>query len=314
MRRTRSVCCLRAQGELDLWSNDAPLHGETTSQEPEDPTARLMERAVSPSVISEAISRVISNKGAAGVDGIPFTALRELWKTHGERICEVLLDGSYSPCPVRRVTIPKPDGGERELGIPTVQDRVVQQMLLLVLQPIFDPQFSEGSYGFRPGRSAHDAVRAAKGFVEEGRPWVADIDLEKFFDRVHHDLLMNRLSKRIADQRVLKVIRRFLRSGIMDGGILSTREEGTPQGGPLSPFLANFLLDDLDKELERRGHRFVRYADDCNVYFETKRAAERGMAWITEYMEVKLRLKVNRAKSAVALSSERRFPGFHDLP
>jgi group II intron reverse transcriptase/maturase len=215
---------------------------------------------------------------------------------------------------VRRVTIPKPDGGERELGIPTVQDRVVQQMLLLVLQPIFDYEFSDGSYGFRPGRSAHDAVGAARAFVNEGRTWVADIDLEKFFDRVHHDLLMNRLSKKIADQRVLKVIRRFLRSGIMSGGILSSREEGTPQGGPLSPFLANFLLDDLDKELERRGHRFVRYADDCNVYFETKRAAERGMAWITEYMEVKLRLKVNRAKSAVALSSERRFPGLYDLP
>jgi len=301
------------QMSLDLW--DDPSREEVLSpQEPEDPTVGLMEQAVSPLIIAQAMRHVISNHGAPGIDGISVSELPDLWARHGARVCQVLLEGSYVPTPVRRVSIPKPDGGERLLGIPTVMDRLVQQMLLLVLQPILDASFSDASYGFRPGRSAHDAVCKARTYVDEGRSWVADIDLEKFFDTVHHDILMSKLSKRIADKRVLKVIRRYLKAGVLLGGVVIHSEEGTPQGGPLSPLLANFYLDDLDKKLESGGCCFVRYADDCNIYFGSERAAKRGMAWITEYMEVKLRLRVNRAKSAVALTSKRRFPWVHDLP
>jgi RNA-directed DNA polymerase len=266
--------------------------------------------AVRPEVVSEAISRVKSNGGSPGVDGMTVRELDTFWRSHGEKICRVLVSGDYIPRPVRRVTIPKPDGGERELGVPTVVDRVVQQMLLIVLEPRFEAQFSDASYGFRPNRSAHGAVKKAKEHVASGLEWVVDIDLERFFDRVNHDVLMSRLALRISDRRVLKLIRRFLSSGVMLNGVVWDREEGTPQGGPLSPLLANALLDDFDKELERRGLHFVRYADDCNIYVGSERAAARVLETATNFLEVKLRLRVNRLKSASARVSERRFLGF----
>lgn len=271
-----------------------------------------MERAVSPEVVMRALSRVKTNGGSPGPDGMTVLELDAFWSAHGGRICEVLLAGDYVPRPVLRKRIPKPDGGERLLGIPSVVDRVVQEMLRQVLEPLLDPEFSDSSYGFRPGRSAHDAVSRAGEYVASGLEWVVDIDLERFFDRVNHDVLMSRLARRITDPRVLKLVRRFLNAGVMEDGVVFRTLEGTPQGGPLSPLLSNLLLDDLDKELERRGHRFVRYADDCNIYVRTQTSAERVLASVTLYLEEKLRLKVNRAKSAAALSSERRFPGFYD--
>jgi len=266
--------------------------------------------AVRPEVVSEAISRVKSNGGSAGVDGMTVLELDSYWRLHGEKLCSVLVSGDYLPRPVRRVRIPKAGGGERELGVPTVVDRVVQQMLLIVLEPRFEALFSDSSYGFRPNRSAHDAVTKAKEYVASGLGWVVDIDLERFFDRVNHDVLMSRLALRISDRRVLKLIRRFLNSGVMLNGVVMDTEEGTPQGGPLSPLLANVLLDDFDKELERRGLHFVRYADDCNIYVGSNRAAARVLETATDFLEVKLRLRVNRMKSASAPVSERRFLGF----
>ena len=270
----------------------------------------LMEKAVSPEVISLAISHVKKNKGAPGIDGKTVDELDELWSAHGARICQVLVAGDYIPRPVRQKLIPKPDGGERMLGIPTVLDRLVQTMLVLVLEPLFEPHFSDSSYGFRPGRSQYMAVAKAKEYVVSGLEWVADIDLEKFFDRVNHDVLMSRVSRRVTDKRVLKLLRRFLTCGMMINGVAIETEEGTPQGGPLSPLLSNVMLDDLDKELERRGHRFVRFADDCNIYTGSEFAARRVLESVTRFLEVKLRLKVNRDKSAAALTSERRFLGF----
>jgi len=270
----------------------------------------LMSLVVRPDVVSEAISRVKSNGGAPGIDGMTANDLVPFWRVHGEKICGVLVSGDYVPRPVKRVTIPKPGGGERELGIPTVVDRVVQQMLLIVLEPRFEALFSDSSYGFRPNRSAHDAVMKAKEYVVSGLAWVVDLDLERFFDRVNHDVLMSRLARRISDKRVLKLIRRFLNSGVMVNGVVMDSEEGTPQGGPLSPLLANVLLDDFDKELERRGLHFVRYADDCNIYVGSKVAAVRVLGSATHFLEVKLRLRVNRVKSAFAPVSERRFLGF----
>lgn len=269
----------------------------------------LMELAVERRNCLAALKRVKANKGSPGIDGMTVEELPAHLKANWLHIRENLLAGRYQPQPVRRVAIPKPGGGERELGIPTVLDRFIQQLLLQVLQPRFDPTFSDASYGFRPGRRAHDAVRRAQGYVQEGRRFVVDVDLEKFFDRVNHDVLMGRLERRIADKRMLGLIRHYLSAGMLAGGITSERHEGTPQGGPLSPLLANVLLDEIDKELERRGHAFVRYADDLNVYVRSKAAGERVMAALRRLF-ANLRLRVNEAKSAVARATQRQFLGF----
>ena len=257
-----------------------------------------------------AYGRVLENKGAAGVDGIGIVEFREHLKRHWPTIKAKLLAGSYIPMPVRRVDIPKPEGGVRTLGIPTLTDRLIQQALHQVMSPIFEADFSGSSYGFRPGRSAHQAVKAARRYVSEGRRFVVDMDLEKFFDRVNHDLLMEKLSKKIGDRRVLSLIRRYLEAGMMTEGIVSPRTEGTPQGGPLSPLLSNILLTELDRELEKRGHAFCRYADDCNIYVRSRQAGERVMVSITRFLMDKLKLTVNLAKSAVARPWERKFLGY----
>ncbi|HHY66709.1 MAG TPA: group II intron reverse transcriptase/maturase [Alicyclobacillus sp.] len=269
-----------------------------------------MEKVVARQNMLAALKRVEQNKGAPGVDGIPTENLREQIRAEWSRIREELLTGIYRPQPVRRVEIPKPGGGKRMLGIPTVMDRLIQQALLQVLTPIFDPQFSEASYGFRPGRRAHEAVKKARQYVEEGYEWAVDMDLEKFFDRVNHDILMARVVRKVTDKRVLKVIRRYLQAGIMVNGVVMEREEGTPQGGPLSPLLANILLDDLDKELEKRGHKFVRYADDANIYVRSKRAGERVLASVRTFLQERLRLKLNEQKSTVDRPWKLKFLGF----
>lgn len=269
----------------------------------------LMERVVARANALAALKRVKQNQGSPGVDGMTVRDLTPYLATHWETIRAQLLAGTYQPQPVRRTEIPKPGGGTRTLGIPTVLDRFLQQCLLQVLQPQYDPTFSAHSYGFRPGRSAHDAVRAAQGYIQSGRRWVADVDLAKFFDRVHHDVLMERLSRRIADGRVLGLIRRYLVAGIMVEGVVAERHEGTPQGGPLSPLLANVLLDEVDKALEQRGLKFARYADDLNVYTGSQRAAKDAMATLKR-LYVRLRLQVNESKSAVARAWERKFLGY----
>ena len=269
----------------------------------------LLEAALTRENLQRAFKRVRANKGAAGVDGLDIGQTSRHLVTAWPVIREQLLAGVYRPSPVRRVTIPKPDGGERELGIPTVTDRLIQQALLQVLQPILDPTFSEHSYGFRPGRRAHDAVLAAQSHVQSGRRVVVDVDLEKFFDRVNHDILIDRLQKRIGDAGVIRLIRAYLNSGIMNDGVVQERYQGTPQGGPLSPLLANVLLDEVDKELERRGHCFVRYADDANVYVRSRRAGERVMGLLRR-LYAKLRLTVNETKSAVASVFGRKFLGY----
>ena len=270
---------------------------------------RLMERVVGRANALAALKRVRQNKGSPGVDGMTVEELSPYLVTHWEGLREQLLAGTYQPQPVRRYDLPKPGGGTRQLGIPTVLDRFLQQCLLQVLQPQFDPTFSDHSYGFRPGRSAHDAVRAAQGYIQSGRRWVADVDLVKFFDRVNHDVLMERLSRRIADRRVLRLIRRYLVTGILADGVVVERHEGTPQGGPLSPLLANVLLDEVDKALEKRSLAFARYADDLNVYTGSKRAADDAMATLKRLF-ARLRLQVNDAKSAVARARERKFLGY----
>lgn len=272
----------------------------------------LMERVADEANLVEALRRVCANKGSAGIDRVTVAELKA-WmseRTNREKLKEQLLGGTYQPALVRGVQIPKPGGkGVRQLGIPTVVDRLVQQAMLQVLEAIFDPNFSESSYGFRPGRGAHQALRQASQYVAEGRVYVVDLDLEKFFDRVQHDVLMARVSRKIKDKRVLALIGRFLRAGMMQNGVCVRREEGTPQGGPLSPLLANILLDDLDKELEARGHKFCRYADDCNIYMRSEAAGRRVLGSVTEFLEKRLKLKVNRDKSAVGKISERKYLG-----
>jgi group II intron reverse transcriptase/maturase len=268
-----------------------------------------MEAVVERGNLLEALKRVKRNKGSAGVDGMTTEELAPYLQLHWPRLREELLAGRYQPQPVRRVSIPKDGGGMRELGIPTVVDRFIQQALLQVLQPVFDSTFSQHSYGFRPGRSAHGAVRAAQRFVQEGRRVVVDVDLEKFFDRVNHDVLMDRLAKRLDDKRILRVVRRYLEAGVMMNGIVVERYEGTPQGGPLSPLLANVLLDEVDKELERRGHSFARYADDANIYVRSRRAGDRVMALLRDLYGA-LHLRINEKKSAVASAFSRKFLGY----
>jgi len=292
--------------------------GPGTLEEQQTPTAldparalteRLMEEVCQLDNLNQAYRRVKANKGAPGVDGMTIDELPTWFAAHEQEILAAIRDGTYEPQPLRGVQIPKPGGGVRQLGIPTVIDRFVQQALLQVLEPLLDPTFSASSYGFRPGRGAHDALAQAQKYVAEGRTIVVDMDLEKFFDRVNHDILMARLARRITDKRLLRIVRRFLEAGLMQDGVCVRRYEGTAQGGPLSPLLANLLLDDLDKELERRGHCFCRYADDCNIYVQSRAAGERVLASVTQFLEGVLRLRVNQEKSAVAPSEERKFLG-----
>ncbi|MGV1352858.1 group II intron reverse transcriptase/maturase [Klebsiella pneumoniae] len=269
----------------------------------------LLEAALTRENLQAAWKRVKANKGAAGVDGLDIEQTHRLLHTKWPQIRQELLAGKYRPMPVRRVMIPKPDGSQRELGIPSVVDRLIQQALLQVLQPLIDPTFSEHSHGFRPGRSAHDAVKAARAYVQSGKRVVVDVDLAKFFDRVNHDILVDRLKKRIPDTAVLRLIRAYLNAGIMDGGVKVERDQGTPQGGPLSPLLANVLLDEVDKALEARGYSFARYADDANVYVSSVKAGERVMAWLRR-LYGKLKLQINEAKSAVCSAFRRKFLGY----
>ncbi|WP_406867931.1 group II intron reverse transcriptase/maturase [Paraburkholderia fungorum] len=281
--------------------------------EPESPSAcdRLMEEVCERENLKQAWKRVKANKGAPGVDGMTVQALPAYLREQWPSIRATLLNGTYRPQPVRRVEIPKPDGGGvRKLGIPCALDRLVQQAVLQVLQRQWDPTFSDTSYGFRPGRSAHQAVARAQDYIQAGHRWVVDLDLEKFFDRVSHDILMGRVARRVSDKRMLKLIRSFLTAGVLENGLVGATDEGTPQGGPLSPLLSNLMLDDLDRELERRGLRFVRYADDCNVYVRSERAGQRVMAGLKAFLTGKLKLKVNEAKSAVARPHTRKFLGF----
>ena len=271
---------------------------------------KLLEEVLEGENLRIALRRVTSNRGSAGIDGMTVEELPEYLKQHWPGIKEALLEGKYKPQAVRRVEIPKPGGGVRKLGVPTVLDRLIQQALMQVLQGQWDKTFSEHSYGFRPGKSAHQAVAKAQQYIEQGYRWVVDIDLEKFFDRVNHDRLMSRIAKRVQDRRVLKLIRAFLDSGVMENGLVSPTREGVPQGGPLSPLLSNLVLDELDRELSRRGHRYVRYADDANLYVRSQRAGERVMQGITTFLAQKLKLKVNREKSAVDRPWNRKFLGF----
>jgi len=309
------------QGELNFSATPA---GETreagreeaesrlTTRAPERPagTTRLMEEICDRENLKEALRRVKANKGSPGIDGITVNQLDDYLIQHWPSIREQMLSGTYKPKPVKRVEIPKPDGGVRKLGIPTVLDRFIQQAVMQVLQRQWDPTFSDHSYGFRPGRSAHQAVAQAQRYIAEGYSWVVDLDLEKFFDRVNHDKLMAQIAKRVEDKRLLKLIRTFLNAGVMENGLVSPSVEGTPQGGPLSPLLSNLVLDSLDRELERRGHRYVRYADDSNIYVRSERAGQRVMNSVTRFITQKLQLKVNETKSAVARPQERKFLGF----
>jgi RNA-directed DNA polymerase len=292
-----------------------PANGyQTDTAQPmtaDQPVSMVMEEVVSRENMLKAYHRVMQNKGAPGVDGVTVDALWEQVRTRWAIIREQLLTGTYQPQPVRKVEIPKPSGkGKRMLGIPTVMDRMIQQALLEVLKPHFDPTFSEWSFGFRPGRSAHDAVKAAQAHIAVGKRWVVDMDLEKFFDRVNHDVLMARLARRIEDKQILRVVRRYLQAGMMEGGLVSPRTQGTPQGGPLSPLLSNILLDELDKELEQRGHAFARYADDCNIYVQSQQAGQRVLDSVERFLNKRLRLKVNREKSAVDRPWKRKFLGY----
>lgn len=283
-----------------------------TSDKAERPAEneQIMEEVCKTENVNEAFKRVRSNEGSAGIDGMTVEELPRHLRRRWSELKQQLLSGVYQPQPVRRVEIPKPNGGMRNLGIPTVVDRFIQQALLQVLQKRWDATFSEHSYGFRPGKRAHQAVEAAQKYIEEGNRYVVDIDLEKFFDRVNHDKLMGQVAKRVKDKRVLKLIRGYLNAGVMENGVVVRREAGTPQGGPLSPLLSNLYLDELDRELERRGHRFVRYADDCNIYVKSERAGQRVMESIRKFITKKLKLKINESKSAVSRPQYRKFLGF----
>lgn len=288
------------------------LEPQTAAARNESPAddEHLMEEVCKRENLQNAYGRVIANKGSPGVDGMPVHRLGHYLRKHWSKVREQLLKGTYQPKPVKRVEIPKPDGGVRKLGIPTVLDRLIQQALMQVLQLRWDPTFSEHSFGFRPGRSARGAVSQAQTYIREGYRIVVDIDLEKFFDRVNHDILMSLVAKRVVDKRVLKVVRAFLTAGILEDGLVSPSDEGTPQGGPLSPLLSNLMLDVMDRELEKRQLRFVRYADDCNIYVRSERAGERVKANLTRFLAKRLRLTVNEAKSAVDKPSRRKFLGF----
>ena len=292
----------RTEGTV-LSAADSPTESPTSSD-------RLMDSICESENLERAMTKVIANGGSPGVDRVRVTQLEKYFERHRARIVGELLAGTYRPQPVKRVEIPKPDGGVRKLGIPAAVDRVIQQAILQVLSPEWDETFSKHSFGFRPGRSAHQAVAQAQQYLEEGYTWVVDMDLEKFFDRVNHDVLMSRVARRVEDKRLLKLIRAFLNSGVMIDGLTSPTPEGTPQGGPLSPLLSNLLLDELDRELESRGLRFARYADDCNIYVKSKRAAERVLASVTNWLAKKLRLVVNQQKSAVDRPWNRKFLGF----
>jgi RNA-directed DNA polymerase len=310
-RAERPERARRAGGGTAEDTGRARQAGTACNGQAGDGAPMLMEEVCARENLLGAYRRVVRNGGAAGTDGMTVEELMPYCREHWARIREELLSGRYEPEPVRRVEIPKPDGkGTRALGIPTVLDRMIQQALLQVLTPIFDPTFSADSYGFRPGRGAHDAVRRARKHMAAGYRWVVDLDLEKFFDRVNHDVLMARVARRVKDRRVLLLIRRYLQAGVMEGGLVSPRVEGTPQGGPLSPLLSNILLDELDKELEGRGHRFARYADDANVYVVSKRAGERVMASLERFLWKRLRLRINRDKSAVERPWRRKFLGY----
>jgi RNA-directed DNA polymerase len=309
------------QAELNLGTGTMGEARSAAAQETEARAARTdiesravagpsMEAIVERENLKKALAQVKRNKGSAGVDGKTVDELGPYLKTHWPTILAQLLDGTYKPQPVRRVEIPKASGGTRPLGIPTVLDRFIQQAVMQVLQADWDRTFSETSFGFRPKRSAHQAVARAQEYIAAGHGFVVDMDLEKFFDRVNHDILMGLVAKRVADKRILKLIRGFLTAGVLEGGLVSPTEEGTPQGGPLSPLLSNLMLDVLDKELEKRGHRFVRYADDCNIYVRSQMAGERVMASVEQFLAKRLKLKVNRAKSAVARPGARKFLGF----
>jgi RNA-directed DNA polymerase len=305
-----------AFGEVGRSEAPSPAQEGTEAQvakcgaESRAPEEQWMERICQRENLWQALKRVKANGGSPGVDGMTVGDLPAYLKQHWPAIREQLLRGTYQPQPVRRVEIPKPEGGVRKLGIPTVLDRFIQQAVMQVLQGSWDQTFSEHSYGFRPGRSAHQAVARAQQHIAAGSGWVVDLDLEKFFDRVNHDKLMSQVVKRVSDKRLLRLIRAWLTAGVLENGLVSPTEEGTPQGGPLSPLLSNIVLDQLDRELERRGHRFVRYADDCNVYVRSRRAGLRLMEGITAFLEGKLKLKVNREKSAVARPWIRKFLGF----
>jgi len=298
------------KGERNLPGAGVGAEGGTVAGGETKSETRLMEAAMERSNMWRAYRQVLKNRGAAGVDGMAVTELGNWLKTNWPQVKQALLESQYLPQAVRKVEIPKASGGKRTLGIPTVVDRLIQQALHQVMQPLFEPEFSQSSYGFRPQRKAHQAVQAARGYVAEGRSWVVDMDLEKFFDRVNHDILLSRVARKVRDERVLKLLRRYLEAGMMEGGVVKPREEGTPQGGPLSPLLSNILLTDLDRELEKRGHRFCRYADDCNVYVKSEAAGRRVMAAMRSFLEKKLKLRVNEEKSAVARPWERKFLGY----
>jgi len=299
------------RGEAPM-AADKGTEASKAKRTPEDPAlpVLLMEEICQRENLRKALQRVKQNKGSPGIDGMTVKKLPGYLKKHWPQIREQLLAGNYQPQPVKRTEIPKPDGGMRKLGIPTALDRFVQQAIMQVLQKYWDKTFSEHSYGFRPGRSAHQAISRSQQYVAEGYRWVVDIDLEKFFDRVNHDKLMGKLAKRIPDKRLLKIIRAFLNAGVMENGLVSVTTEGTPQGGPASPFLSNIVLDELDRELERRGHRFVRYADDCNIYVRSERASNRVMENISKFITRKLKLKVNQSKSKVDRPWRCKFLGF----